>query len=101
MVGRTGRFSFLTAIVAEWLAEILRLADRSYVLGHLQHGCDPDAIVLAYAAAESVEFPSGHGLGPVLADVVTDHYHPLAPDHSGIHNRLEGASIKTVDHVRL
>jgi hypothetical protein len=32
---------------------------------------------------------------------VTDHYHPLAPDHSGIHQALEGTSIETVDHVRI
>jgi hypothetical protein len=94
-------FQILTAIVAEQSAEILRLTDRSYALGYLQDRCDPDAIVLAYAAAESVELPNRHGLGSPLADVVTDHYHPLAPDHSGIHKGLEGASIKTVDHVRL
>ena len=58
------REQILSAIVAEKSAEILRLTDRSYALGHLQHRCDPDAIVLTYAAAESVELPNRHGLGP-------------------------------------
>jgi hypothetical protein len=93
--------SILTAIVAGQSVEIVRLTGRLYVLGHLLHWCDPDAIVLAHAAAESVELPNRDGPAPPLADVVTDHYHPLAPDHSGIHQRLEGTSIKTVDHVRV
>jgi hypothetical protein len=57
-------FQILTAIVAEQSAEILRLTDRSYALGYLQDRCDPDAIVLAYAAAESVELQTGTVWGP-------------------------------------